>query len=57
VSGLNGREAEAERNLRLICHMWPARNCEEGRVSWAAAQQQHPALRSIPYPATPPGLR
>jgi O-antigen ligase len=53
VTGLNGREAEAARNLRLICHMWPARNCEEGRVSWAKAQQQHPVLKSIAYPSAP----
>ena len=51
AAGLNGEAAQAERNLRLICHMWPKRNCDEGRTNWAALQSKFPALRSIEFPA------
>lgn len=50
VAGLNGQVHEAQRALRLICHMWPASNCDEGRQSWATAQQKYPQLLSVPYP-------
>lgn len=54
AAGLNGRENEAARNLALICHMWPTRNCDEGRASWIALQKQYPQLTSIPFPGLPP---
>jgi O-antigen ligase len=54
AAGLNGRKADAERNLRLICHMWPARNCDEGRASWALLQKQYPQLNDIGFPSVPP---
>ncbi len=50
AAGLNGREADAVRNLRLICSMWTVKNCEEGRVSWQQAQQKFPQLKHIAYP-------
>jgi O-antigen ligase len=53
VAGLNGREADAARNLALICHMWTARHCDEGRESWQNAQAKYPTLKSIAYPSTP----
>jgi O-antigen ligase len=54
AAGLNGREDEAERNLALICHMWPKRNCHEGRASWLILQKQYPQLTSIPFPSLAP---
>jgi O-antigen ligase len=54
--GLNGQAAEAAEWLRRICHMHPPARCDEGRTSWAAAQQQWPVLTPIPYPATPQEL-
>jgi O-antigen ligase len=57
AAGLNGRPEEAALTLARLCKMHAAIRCDEGRESWAAAQQQHPVLRSIPYPATPSELR
>ena len=54
AAGLNGRKNEAARNLALICHMWPKRNCDEGRASWIALQKQYPQLTSIPFPGLSP---
>lgn len=51
AAGLNGRKADAMRNLALICHMWPERNCDEGRASWAMLQQQYPQLNDIAFPS------
>jgi O-antigen ligase len=51
AAGLNGRDADALRNLRLICNMWTVKNCDEGRDSWRQAQEKYPQLRHIPYPA------
>jgi hypothetical protein len=50
AAGLNGRDADAVRNLRLICSMWTVKNCEEGRVSWQQAQKKFPQLKHIAYP-------
>lgn len=50
AAGLNGETAQAERNLRLICHMWSKRNCDEGRTSWAALQTKYPSLQAIDFP-------
>lgn len=57
AAGLNGRPEEATVTLARLCKLHAAVRCDEGRESWVAAQQQHPVLRSIPYPATPPELR
>lgn len=54
--GLNGQAAQAQANLARICKMHAVARCDEGRVTWAALQQQWPALRVIAYPATPPEL-
>jgi hypothetical protein len=51
AAGLNGEPAQARRNLKLICHMWPQRNCDEGRTNWALLQAKFPALRSIDFPS------
>lgn len=51
AAGLNDKPAAAERNLRLICHMWPKHNCDEGRTNWAALQSKFPPLRAIGFPA------
>ena len=51
AAGLNGRDDEAIRNLRLVCSLWPMTNCEEGRVSWTAAQAKFPQLARIAFPA------
>ncbi len=51
AAGLNGEAAQAERNLKLICHMWPVRNCDEGRTNWALLQAKFPALQSISFPS------
>lgn len=53
AAGLNGREAEAERTLRLLCHMWTVLNCNEGREAWNSAQAKYPKLKAVPYPVTP----
>lgn len=57
AAGLNGRPEEAAVTLARLCKLHAAVRCDEGRASWSAAQQQHPALLGIPYPATPPELR
>lgn len=54
ATGLNGEAAQAERSLRLICHMWPARSCDEGRTSWASIQTKYPAVRVIAFPVSEP---
>lgn len=48
--GLNGHAEEASRNLRLLCHIWSTKYCDQGRVTWTQSQQTHPPLASIPYP-------
>jgi hypothetical protein len=53
AAGLNGRGAEAERTLRLLCHMWTLKNCAEGREAWKKAQEQWPGLGAIDFPAPP----
>ena len=53
AAGLNGREAEASRTLRLLCHMWTTTNCDEGRGAWKSAQEKYPRLREVAYPPTP----
>ena len=57
AAGLNGRTLEAEQTLARLCKLHAGIRCDEGRTSWIAAQQQHPVLRSIPFPETPPELR
>lgn len=52
AAGLNHREAEAERSLRLLCKIGRRDHCDHGRASWYSAQQKFEALRSIPFPAT-----
>jgi hypothetical protein len=54
--GLNNRPEESAQWLQRICKMHAPARCDEGRASWAAAQQQWPVLRSIAYPPTPPEL-
>jgi hypothetical protein len=34
-----------------VCHMWPRKNCDEGRENWSKLQAQHPKLMSIAFPA------
>jgi O-antigen ligase len=51
--GLNGQAEESAQWLRRICKMHVPARCDEGRSSWAAAQQQWPALAGIAYPPTP----
>ena len=53
ATGLNGRAAEATLTLNLLCHMWPSRNCEEGRDAWKKAQEQWPRLKAIAFPPSP----
>jgi hypothetical protein len=53
AAGLNGREAEASRTLKVLCHMWTAVNCDEGRDAWKSAQEKYPRLRAIAYPESP----
>lgn len=57
AAGLNGRTQEAEQTLARLCKLHAGIRCDEGRTSWSAAQQQHPVLRSIPFPETPAELR
>jgi hypothetical protein len=52
--GLNGQEAESARQLRLICHLWPKKQCTEGRDSWKLAKAKYPALQLIAYPKSDP---
>jgi hypothetical protein len=51
ASGLNGQPQEAARSLRLICNMWPQRNCDEGASSWRALQSRYPELKAIEFPS------
>lgn len=51
AAGLNGRPADAEENLKLICKMWRPIHCDEGRQSWRELQLRYPRLASIPFPA------
>lgn len=51
AAGLNGRAQESARTLAILCKVHPKERCDEGRKSWAAAQQQYPVLRSIGFPA------
>lgn len=50
AAGLNGRDADAVRNLELICNLWTVKNCHEGRDAWRQAQKQFPQLRQISFP-------
>ena len=52
AAGLNGEAAQAERNLRLVCHMWPVRNCDEGRDELGSTSGEVPgtALHRVPCP-------
>jgi O-antigen ligase len=51
ATGLNDQPDEAQRSLQLVCHMWPRKNCDEGRENWSKLQAQHPKLMSIAFPA------
>jgi O-antigen ligase len=53
AAGLNARVEESRQTLVRLCNMHKAPRCDEGRQSWAELQQQHAALRAIPYPPTP----
>jgi O-antigen ligase len=53
AAGLNGRETEAERTLRLLCHLSLPRHCNEGRRAWAFHAERHPKLLAVPFPSTP----
>jgi O-antigen ligase len=55
--GLNGHPEQARMTLERICKMHATPRCDEGRAGWSAMQQQHDALRAIPYPPTPAELR
>jgi hypothetical protein len=47
AAGLNAQADEARRSLGLLCKMWPAKTCQEGREAWAAAQLKYPELGAI----------
>ncbi|MBE7419877.1 MAG: O-antigen ligase C-terminal domain-containing protein [Ideonella sp.] len=51
AAGLNGRAAEAERTLRLICKMHSPARCIEGKKSWEVARAKYPELATMPWPA------
>ena len=53
--GLNGEPAESTRSLRILCSIWTAKNCDEGREAWAAAQAKYPQLATVPFPEPPQG--
>lgn len=53
--GLNKQPTEATRTLRVLCQVWPERNCDEGRESWAKLQAQFPELAALPFPVPPRG--
>jgi O-antigen ligase len=53
ANGLNGRPNDARDTLIRLCNMHKAPRCDEGRRSWATAQEQYPVLRPIAFPATP----
>jgi hypothetical protein len=57
AAGLNGRPAEALRALRLMCRMSLPHHCDHARVRWQQRVAQHPALQTVPYPATPELLK
>jgi Virulence factor membrane-bound polymerase, C-terminal/O-Antigen ligase/Protein glycosylation ligase len=50
AAGLNGRPEEAIRTLTVICNMHQIERCNEGRESWAAAQQTFAVLRDVHFP-------
>ncbi len=51
AAGLNGRDADAVRNLELICSLWSPKNCREVQDSWRDAQRKSPQLARIAFPA------
>jgi hypothetical protein len=53
AAGLNGREADAQYTLRLLCHVSIQRHCNEGRTAWSIHAEKHPKLLAIPFPPTP----
>lgn len=53
AQGLNGRPDEARATLQRLCNMHKAERCDEGRRSWAVAQERNANLRPIAFPATP----
>ena len=56
AAGLNGQPSEAQRSLRLACHMWPKRNCEQARESWTSLQARFPSLQAIKFPVEGEGI-
>ena len=50
AAGLNGREAEAGRSLKLLCHLWSKDTCDGVRKSWKLLQQEYPRLQAITFP-------
>ena len=51
--GLNGEPAESTRSLRLLCQIWPEKNCTEGREAWVKLSAQFPQLHAVPFPMPP----
>ncbi|HWH81918.1 MAG TPA: Wzy polymerase domain-containing protein [Burkholderiaceae bacterium] len=52
-AGLNGRPAEAQRTLAILCHVSVEKHCDQGRQRWAELSKQYPQLGKIPFPQTP----
>jgi len=50
AAALNGRPADAQRTLALLCRIHPASRCDEGRDAWQEARSQYPELRVVSYP-------
>ena len=53
--GLNGEPTESTRSLRLLCQIWPEKNCAEGREAWTKLRAQFPLLHAVPFPVPPTG--
>jgi O-antigen ligase len=53
AAGLNGRDAEAQRALEIMCHVAKERHCNDARKRWNLLAASHPRLSAIRFPPTP----
>jgi Virulence factor membrane-bound polymerase, C-terminal/O-Antigen ligase len=53
ASALNGQPADAQRALRLLCHVSKEKHCNATRRRWAELAESDPALAAVPFPPTP----
>lgn len=54
AAGINGRPEDAQRNLALLCRIWPPRFCTDARARWSSYQQQFPRLATVAFPQLSP---